>query len=82
MKHFEELWEATEECISRQNLSLPKEELHKEIDKLFTEHNKEKSFGKILSLLCYLSFKWNINTFEALLKEFQDIKSDLLDDES
>lgn len=81
MKHFEDLWEETEQISSKINILNPREQLHNEVDKLFSENSEDigKAFGKVLYLLCYLSFKYNINTFAALLAEIQDHKIDLME---
>ena len=89
VKHFEELWEEAESVANQSPYGddfadEARIQLHSEIDELCHENNshenRSKSFGKILYLLCYLSFKWNVNTFVALLKETQDRKIDLMDD--
>lgn len=79
VKHFEELWEETEFIANKLSPPDPQKDLHLEIDKLFFSEEKEKSFGKILYLLCYLSFHWKVNTFTVLLKEMQDRKIELFE---
>ena len=81
-KHFENLWEQTESLIAQQGVEDPQTELHNNIDQLFIEADKTRIFGRILCLLCYLSFKWKINTFLALLQEMQDLKIEMMEDES
>lgn len=83
VKHFEELWEESERLSANNKIQNIQEQLHFEIDRLLIEEisfeDRSKSFGIILYLLCYLSFRWNINTFAALLKEVQDRKIDLME---
>lgn len=83
-KHFEDLWEEAEVLSTKLVVVNPKEQLHSEIDKLFSESSsiddKGYSFGKILYILCSLSLKWNINTFAALLRETQDRKVESMDE--
>lgn len=89
-KHFEDLWEEAELVSSKcpygdDFIDEVQKQLHDEINTLCYDKTssdaKTKSFGRILYLLCYLSFKWNVNTFSALLRETQDRKIDMLDDE-
>lgn len=81
VKHFEELWEEAEQVSSKKEIPDIQQQLHTEIDKLFSKEDLGYSFGRILYLLCYLSLKWNVNTFAALLKETQDHKLDSMEDE-
>lgn len=79
IKHFEELWEETEKVSSKEEIPDIQQQLHTEIDKLFSKEDLGSSFGRILYLLCNLSFKWNVNTFAALLRENQNNKMDFME---
>lgn len=81
VKHFEELWEEAEAVSSKNEIPDVQQQLHSEIDKLFSKEDLGYSFGRILYLLCYLSFKWNVNTFAALLRETQSHKMDSMEEE-
>ena len=80
MKHFENLWEETEIIVTKLGITDPQTELHNNIDQLFFEQDKSKVFGRILCLLCYLSCKWQINTFAVLLREMQNLKIEMMED--
>lgn len=80
MKHFENLWEEAEITVTKIGIKDPQAELHNNIDQLFLEQNKGRVFGRILCLLCYLSCKWEINTFAALLHEIQNLKIEMMED--
>ncbi len=82
VKHFENLWEEAEQVSSKKEIPDIQQQLHIEIDKLFFKEDLGYSFGRILYLLCYLSFKWNVNTFAALLRETQNQKIDSVEDEN
>jgi len=84
IRHFENLWEEAEKTL--------KEYLDTEIDKklylsifenLINADNKEeaeKIFGRALLILCYISEKYNINSWVALEQAITEFKIDMLEE--
>lgn len=81
IKHFEDLWEESEE-FSKENRAKNTEEdlINKILTELETIKNtknelyKAESFGLLLFELSALSYKLNINVYAALKAAIEDLK--------
>ncbi len=85
-KHFENLWEESENFIKQHSDyydEISTEKIIKLIEKqlhfTFYNDNEAVALGEVLFLLTHLSLRYNVNVFSALQKAIQDNKSDLLE---
>lgn len=88
MRHYENVWEEAEKVAGKYFSELsekadidPDTFVCTRIKNAMTQEPDTQMFGKLLFALCYLSKKYNINTWEALEQATTNHKIDILEDE-
>lgn len=86
VKHFEHLWEEAEKFSIQNKQTIPVivKEISNDINLFEISSNIEDSsqiFGRVLYNLCALSQQLNVNTFTSLLKELNNQKIEVMEEE-